>query len=177
MFSADPGLAILPWLRLAGLVGLLAFAIVQARRRWLRGAPGDQAKRIIFPWLYILIGFSIYLGLFTIVLAPIALFRVVAIVAIWVAVPAVASIAALDAGAKLLQAERTGFWMGAGIIAYLAITFLWLGLRGIGQLLVYPGLWLEFLILATIPAAAAICWWSFLPAERGGGSGIAKTFD
>jgi hypothetical protein len=164
------------WLRLAALAALLAFAIVQARRRWQNGAPDDTARRVLLPWLVILIGFSIYLGLLTILLSLIMLFWVVAIVAIWVAVPAIVSILAVDLGGKLLQAERTGFWLVAGLIVYLAITFIWLGLLGVGQLLFVPGLWLEFLALATIPAAAALVWWSFLPGV-GGGSGIAKTFE
>ena len=164
------------WLRLAALAGLVAFAIVQARRRWRSGAPDDMARRILLPWLSILVGFSIYLGLLTILLNLLALFWVAAIVALWVAVPAIVSILAVDLGGKLLQAERTGFWLGAGLIAYLAVTFIWLGLLGVGPLLFLPGLWLEFLALATIPAAAALTWWSFLPGG-GGGSEVARTFE
>ena len=37
-------------------------------------------------------------------------------------------------------------------------------------------MWLEFLTFATIPATAALIWWSFLP-DAGGGSRIAETFD
>jgi hypothetical protein len=164
------------WLRIAALAGLVAFAAVQARRRWQRGAPDNTARRVLLPWLVILAGFSIYLGLFTILLTPLALLWVGAIVALWVAVPAIVSILVVDLGAKLLQAERTGFWLGAGLVAWLAVTFIWLGLLGVGQLLFLPGLWLEFLALATIPAAAALIWWSFLPGG-GGGDGIAETFE
>lgn len=164
------------WLRIAALGGLVGFAILLARRRWLRAEVGDTAKRILLPWLVILVGFSVYLGGLTFMLSPIAIFWVVAIVALWVAVPAIASIVALDLGAKLLQAERTGFWLGAGIIAYLAVTGIWLGLLGVGPLLLLPGLWLEFIALATIPVAAALIWWSFLPGG-GGGSEIAETFE
>ncbi len=159
------------WLRFAALAGLLGFAIVQARRRWLRGAPDDMSRRILLPWLVVLAGFSVYLGLLTILVAPIALFWVVAIVAWWVATPAVASIVAVDLGAKLLQAERTGFWLGAGLVAYLAITGIWLGLLGVGPMLLLSGVWLELLALATIPAAAALIWWSYLPGGGGGGRG------
>jgi hypothetical protein len=144
------------WLRLAALAGLVAFAAVQARRRWLRSAEGDTTRRILLPWLVLPTGFSIYLGLLTIFLNLIALFWVAAIVALWVAVPAIVSILVVDLGGKLLEAERTGFWLGAALITYLAITFIWLGLLGVGQLLFLPGLWLEFLALATIPAAAAL---------------------
>ena len=164
------------WLRLGALAGLVAFAAVRARRRWQEGAPDDTGRRILLPWLVILVGFSIYLGLFTVLLNLFALFWVAAIVALWVAVPSIVSILAVDLGGKLLQAERTGFWLGAGLVAYLAITFIWLGLLGVGPLLFLPGLWLEFLALATIPAAAALVWWSFLPGG-GGASGIAKTFE
>ena len=175
-----PGAAtieLLYWLRFAALAGLVGFTMVMARRRWLRGEEGDMARRILLPWVVILIGFSIYLGLLTIFLSLLALFWVVAIVAIWVAVPAVVSILAIDLGAKLLQAERTGFWLGAGIVAFLAVTFIWLGLLGVGQLLfLAPGLWLEFLALAAVPVAAALTWWSFLPGG-GGGSRVAETFE
>src|SRR5205085_6753326 len=135
------------WLRLGALAGLVAFAAVRARRRWQDGAPDDTGRRILLPWLMILVGFSIYLGLFTILINPLALLWVGAIVALWVAVPAIVSILAVDLGAKLLQAERTGFWLGASLVAWLAITFIWLGLLGVGQLLFLPGLWLEFLAL------------------------------
>jgi hypothetical protein len=164
------------WLRIAALAGLVAFAIVQARRRWLRSTPDDMSRRILLPWLVILAGFSVYLGGLTMLLSPILIFWVVAIVALWVATPAVASIVAVDLGAKLLQAERTGFWLGAGIVAYLAITFIWLGLLGVGALLLVPGLWFELLVLATIPVAAALIWWSYLPGG-GGGSALAETFE
>jgi hypothetical protein len=174
--GAASTIELLYWLRLAALAGLLGFTIVQARRRWLRGGPDDMARRILLPWLVILFGFSIYLGLLTILISPIALFWVVAIVAFWVAVPAVASILVVDLGAKLLQAERTGFWLGAGLVAYLAVTLIWLGLLGIGPLLLQIGLWLELLALGTIPAAGALVWWSYLPGG-GGGSGIAETFE
>ena len=90
--------------------------------------------------------------------------------------PSIVSILAVELGAKLLEAERTGFWLGAGIVAFLAITFIWLGLYGIGPLLFLPGLWLEVLLLCSVPVAAAVSWWSFLPGG-GGGGGIAKTFE
>ena len=92
------------------------------------------------------------------------------------AVPAIVTVLAVDLGARLLGAERTGFWLGAGLIAYVAITLIWLGLLGVGPLLLLTGLWLEFIALTTIPVAAALIWWSFLPGG-GGGSGIAETFE
>ena len=163
------------WARLAALAALLGFAIVRGRRRWLRGEAGDQPRRIIFPWLTMILGFSIYLGLFSILFAPLTIFTVVAIVALWVAVPAVATIVAVDLGAKQLQWERTGFWLGAGIIAFVAVTFAWLGLLGLGPLLLIPGLWLEWLAIASVPASAALVWWSYLPDESG--DHISKAFE
>jgi hypothetical protein len=170
------GLGLLPWLRLAALAGLLAWSILRARRRWLRGEPDDQSRRILLPWIELLAGFSIYLGLFTILLMPVLLFQVVATVLLWVATPAIVSIVVVDLGAKAMQAERTGFWLGAGLVAWLAITFIWLSMLGIGDLLFVPGLWFELMILCLAPAAAAISWWSWLPGS-GGGSGIAETFE
>ena len=155
------------WLRLAALAGLLALTMVQARRRWSNGAPGHTARRILLPWLAVITGFSLYLGLLTILFAPLIIFWVVAIVAIWVAVPAIVSILVLDLGARLLQADRTGFWLGAGLIAFVAITFAWLGLLGIGPLLFVPGLWLEWLALASVPVSAALVWWGYLPDRSG----------
>jgi hypothetical protein len=172
-----PTLDLLYWLRLAALAGLLGLCIHWARRHWRRDGPDDMSRRVLLPWLVILIGFSIYLGGLTMLVAPIAIFTVAVIVALWVAVPAIASILVVDLGAKLLGAERTGFWLGGGIIAYVAVTFIWLGLLGVGQLLLIPGLWLEFLALATTPAAAALIWWSFLPSAGGGSRGIETTFD
>ena len=163
------------WVRLAALAGLLALAILRARQRCLKGEAGDQGRRILFAWLNVILGFAIYLGLFSFLFAPLAIFYVVAIVLLWVAAPAIASIVVVDVGAKLMQAERTGFWLGAGIIAFVAITFLWLGLLGLGPLLLVPGLWLEFLALASIPAAAAIIWWSWLP--EAAGEHISKAFE
>ena len=163
------------WLRLAALAGLLALAILRARQRWLRGEAGDQARRILFPWLNVILGFSIYLGLLTILFAPLMIFWVVAIVALWVATPAIASIVVVDLGAKLMQAERTGFWLGAALIAFVAITFAWLGLLGLGPLLLVPGLWLEWLAIASVPASAAFIWWSWLPVA--GREDIARAFE
>jgi hypothetical protein len=163
-------------LRLAALAGLVGLAMAQARRGWLRAADGDNlARRILFPSLAAILGFAIYLGLFTMLVAPIALFWVLAIVAIWVAVPAIVSVVVVDLGARLLQAERNGFWLGVGLVAYVAITFIWLGLLGVGPLLLFSGLWLEFIALATVPIAAALIWWSFLPG--GDDAGIAETFE
>src|SRR4051812_40418229 len=124
-FGLDPGLAFLPWLRLAALVGLLGFAILRARLRWLRAAEADQPRRILLPWAAMILGFAIYLGLFTLFLMPFLIFSVVAAVFLWVAVPSIVSILVIEFGAKLLEAERTGFWLAAGIVAYLAITFIW----------------------------------------------------
>lgn len=174
--GADPSLELFFGLRFGGLAGLLVLAIFLARRRWRDVAEGDQARRIIFPWLAVILGFSIYLGLLSIFLAPFVIFWVIAMVAFWVAVPSVVTILLLDLGAKLLQADRTGFWLGAGIIAYVASAFIWLSLVGIGPLLLFSGLWLEVLALASIPVSAAVLWWAYLP---GGdeGSGVAKTFE
>lgn len=163
------------WARFAGLAALLVLAIFLARRRWRAGAPGDQARRIIFPWLAVIFGFAIYLGLLGILLSPFVIFWVVGIVAFWVSVPSVATILVLDLGAKLLQAERTGFWLGAGITAYVATLFIWLGLVGVGPLLLFTGLWLETLAIASIAVSAAILWWAFLPG--GGGDDVAKAFE
>jgi hypothetical protein len=176
-FGVGSPFELLYWLRLAALAGMVGLAIAQARRRWLRAEEGDAlARRILYPSLTAILGFAIYLGLFTVVLAPVMLLYVVAIVAIWVAVPAIVSVLAVDLGARALAAERAGFWLGAGLIAYVAITLIWLGLLGVGPLLLLTGLWLEFIALTTIPVAAALIWWSFLPGG-GGGSGIAETFE
>jgi hypothetical protein len=169
------GLALFYWLRFAGLAGLLGFALWLARRRWLAAAPESRARRNLFPCLAILLGFSIYLGLLTVFLAPFLILLVVAIAAFWVMVPALASIMILDLAAKLLGAERDGFWFGAGILAFVAADFLWLGLTGVGHWPGGPGLWPEYLALTSIPAAAAIIWWSYLPG--GGGGDIATAFD
>jgi hypothetical protein len=164
------------WLRFAGLAALLVLAIFHARRRWLNGEPGEPTKRVLFPWLAIILGFAIYCGLLSAFLAPVLIFWIVAIVAIWVLIPAIISVLVLDFGAKLLEAERTGFWLGAAIIAYVAITFIWLGLIGLGLLFIVPGLWMETLAITSIPVAAAVTWWSYLPGG-GGGSGVARTFE
>ena len=163
------------WLRLAALAALLGFAIHRARRRWLNGAPGDQPRAILLAWLAVLVGFSLYVGLLAILVAPLAIFFVVAVVAVWVAVPALVTIAIFDIGARLLQADRTGFWLGAALVGFVAATFLWLGLLGAGPLLLLPGLWLEWLALASVPAAGALVWWSFLP-DRSGDS-ISRAFE
>jgi hypothetical protein len=172
----DSAIGLFYWLRIAGLAGLLALAIVLAWRRWLNGAPGEPTKRVLMTWLAIVLGFAIYGGLLSAFLAPALIFWLAAIVAIWVLIPAVISVMVLDFGAKLLEAERTGFWLAAGIIAYVAVTFIWLGLIGLGLLFMVPGLWLETLAITSIPVTAAVTWWSFLPGG-GGGSGVAKTFE
>jgi hypothetical protein len=161
--------------RLGAVAALLAGALLLARRRWLKGGEGDQSRRILLAWATAVFGFALYLGLLTALFAPLAIFWVVAIVAIWVALPSLVSIAVLDIGAKLMQAERTGFWLGAAVIAYVAVTFAWLGLLGVGPLLLVPQLWLEWLAVASVPASAALVWWSWLP-DRNGDS-ISSAFD
>ena len=175
--GADPATEIFAWLRVAGLAGLLGFALWRARRRWLASAPGDQARRLVYPCLAVLLGSSIYLGLLTIFLAPWLIFYVVAVAAFWVMVPTVASVAAVDLGAKLLRAERTAPWFAGGIVAYVAIAFLWLGLTGRSAMRLIPGLWLETLLLASIPTSAAILWWAYLPGSGGGSGGIEEAFE
>jgi hypothetical protein len=176
--SLETGIGLYYWVRLAGLGGLLGFALWRARRRWLGAMPESAARRIVYPCLIILLGFSIYLGLLTIFLNPFWIVYVIAVTAFWVAVPAFASVAILDLGAKLLRAERTGLWLGLGIAAFIAITFLWLGLTGVDEpVLIAPGLLqLEYLTFALIPAAAGNLWWAYLPAA-GGGGGIETTFE
>lgn len=163
------------WLRLASLAGLLGFAIHRARRRWLSGEPGDQSRAILLSWLAVMVGFSLYAGLVAAFIAPIVVFYVVAVVAVWVAVPSLVTIAIFDVGARLLQGDRTAFWLGAALVGFVAATFLWLGLLGAGPLLLFPGLWLEWLAIASVPAAGALVWWSFLP-DRSGDS-ISKAFE
>lgn len=163
------------WLRFVGLAALLGFALHRARRRWLNNEPGDQSRAILLAWLAVMVGFSLYMGLLAMFIAPIAIFYVVAVVAVFVAVPSLVTIAIFDVGARLLQADRTGFWLGAGVVGFVAATFLWLGLLGVGPLLLFPGLWLEWLAIASVPAAGALVWWSFLP-DRSGDS-ISKAFE
>lgn len=176
MLSAGGTLELFYWLRVAALAGMVALAVVRARRRWLGSAEADTSRRILLPWIAMITGYAIYLGAFTILLAPFLIFSVVATVALWVAVPSIVSILAIDFGARLLEAERTGFWLGAGIVAYLAFTFIWLGLFGIGPLLFLPEAWLEVLLLSSVPVMAALIWWSYLPGG-GGGDAVARTFD
>ena len=176
MLGAGGTIALFYWFRVAALAGLVALAIVRARRRWLRSAEADTSRRILLPWLAMTAGYAIYLGALTILLVPFRIFYVAATVALWVAVPSVVSILAIDVGARLLQAERTGFWLAAGIVAFLAVTFIWLGLFGVGPLLFLPEAWLEVLLLAAVPVAGALIWWSFLPGG-GEGGGIAETFE
>lgn len=175
--SLDLGLGIFYWLRLAGLAALLGLTIVLAWRRWHGAEPDHQAKRILFPWLAFILGCGVYVGLFSIFLAPYFIFLVAATVAIWVTIPAIITVVAVDLGGRLLGAERTGFWLGAGIVAYGAITFIWLGWLTGGALQFIPGFWLEYLAILSIPTTAAISWWSYLPGGGGGGDAISKAFD
>ena len=176
--GGEGAIAALYLLRLAALAGLVGFGILQARRRRPEVEEGsDLARRFLLPWLVIVVGFAIYLGLFTVLLVPAALFWVAAVVLLWVAVPAIASVAAVDLTARLLRAERTGVWLAAAIIAFVGLTLLWLGLFGLPVLALLSGLWQEVLALASIPVAAALIWWSFLPGEGGGDGGIAETFE
>lgn len=171
------GAGLLYWLRVAALAGLLGFAIHKARRRWLESAGEHRGRRIFYPWLVLVTGFALYMGALAVFLSPIIILYLGAIVALWVVVPAIVSVLILEFGGRLVEAERTGFWLGAGIIACLAMTVIWFGIFGLAPLLTIPQLWLEYLILASVPAAAAISWWGFLPDGGGGGRGIAETFE
>lgn len=59
-------LALFYWLRVAVLAGLVALAIVRARRRWLRSAEADTSRRILLPWVAMTAGYAVYLGALTI---------------------------------------------------------------------------------------------------------------
>ena len=170
------GAGLLYWLRIGVLVALLGFTIYMARRRWQEGAPAHQARRIFYPWLVLVVGFANYLGVVYFLLAPVVIIYLLAILALWVVLPALISVALLDVGARLAEAERTGFWLVAGIVACLAMTVIWFGIFGLSALLTVPQLWLEYLALATIPAAAAISWWSFLPGDRAVAD-VSKAFE
>jgi hypothetical protein len=176
--SLETGIGLYYWARLAGLGGMLGFALWRAHRRWREAAEESPARRILYPCLAILLGFAIYLGLLTIFLNPFMIVYVIVVTAFWVAVPAFASVAILDLGAKLLRAERTGLWLAVGILAFVAVTFLWLVLTGIDEpVLIAPGLLqLEYLTFALIPAAAGTLWWAYLPGA-GGGGGIEEAFE
>lgn len=164
------------WLRVALIAGLLGLAIYKARRRWQDSAPADPARRIFYPWLTLVLGFAVYMGALTVFLAPVIIFYLGALVALWVVVPAILSVLILEFGGRLVEAERTGLWLGAGILACLAMTVIWLGMFGLAPFLTIPELWLEYLVLAAVPAAAAISWWGFLPGEGGAGA-VSRTFE
>jgi len=174
--SVDRAIALFYWPRFLGLAALPAVAIYRARRRWLDAEPDSQAKRIIFPWLSILFGFAVFMGLLSIFLLPWLIFYLAAIVSLWIALPALASIAVLDLGARLARARRTAFWLAAGIVAYVAVTALWLVWLGGGEMPAVALFWLDYLAVAAIPVTAAIIWWSYLPGGSGGDA-VARTFD
>ncbi len=163
--------------RLLGVIGLLVFAVLFARHRATKALPGDQTRRILFAGLTFMLGSALGLGLLLMLLSPAAILGFLILIAIWIGTPALISIALVDVGAWAAEAERTAFWLGAGIVAYVALTFIWIGLvfGGIEPPLL-PTLWIELLLIALVPVSAALIWWSYLPGESGGG-GIAETFE
>src|ERR1044072_6472617 len=103
MLGAGGTIALFYSFRVAALARLVALAIARARRRWLRSAEADTARRILLPWLAMTVGYAIYLGALTILLAPFLIFYVAAMVALWVVVPSIVSIMAIDFGDSLLH--------------------------------------------------------------------------
>ena len=160
----------------AAALALLALAGFFARL--VRNTGPSPLRRVLIPAFYYVISILLIVGMPALLTElSVATAVSLALILLWMAVPALITAAALDGVATLLGAERTPQWLTIGIIAAVIAAFAWLAALN-GALLREIGM---FAFLLVVPAAgSAITWWPYLPVPEGEGpddEAAAEVFD
>lgn len=159
-FALAPGAFLL---RYGSVLALFLIVLLFARHRWAHRAEEGRRRGIVLSALVTIIGVLLYFGGPMIIIFPFILILAGQIVLLYLVLPAFVAATLADLGFRALGAERTRFWLGAGIVAAVAITIIWMGLLFKGMLFVGGTAIVEYAVLALVPVSTALLWWSYLP--------------
>ncbi len=144
-------------------LALLALAIMFARV--VRGTGPSQARRILVPTIWFVLGALLVFGLPMLFLMPASIaLRAAALALPWLGGSALLSAGIAEGIVTMLGAERTPQWLSAGIVSAILVTYGWLlALTGDFFFRAEP----VVIVPALVAAAAAIAWWPYLPRPEG----------
>lgn len=159
-FALAPGQFLL---RYGSVLALFVIVLLFARHRWAKGAEERRLRGVVLSALVTVLGFLLYFGGPLLILIPIVFILAGHIILLYLVLPAFVAAALADLGFRALGAERTRFWLGAGIIAAVAITLIWMSVIFGGPLFFGSLPVVEYAVAALIPVSTALLWWSYLP--------------
>lgn len=151
-------------LRFGGVLVLLVIVALFVRQRWANKAEERRLRGVVMAALVTIIGFPLYFGGLMLILMPFLLLFAIPYIFLFLVIPAFVAAGLVDLVFRALGAERRLAWLGIGIVAAIAIAFIWIGLVFQGVLF-FGGVAaiLEYAILSLVPIATALIWWSYLP--------------
>jgi len=159
-FAFAPGAFLL---RYGSVLALFVVVALFARRRWAAGEEERRVRGVLLSGLVSILGFLLYFGGPMAILVPFLLVYAGPIILIYLVIPAFIAAALADLGLRAAGAERTRFWLGAGIVVAAAIAIIWMGVVLQWELFFGADAILEYAILALVPVSTALVWWSYLP--------------
>lgn len=170
-FAAAPGTFLL---RYGSVLALFIVVLLFARHRWARGAEERRLRGVVLSALVTIVGFLLYFGGPLLIVLPFILILAAPIIFLYLVLPAFVAAALADLVFRALGAERTLFWLGAGIVAAVAITIIWISVLFSGALFFMGAPILEYVVVALVPVSTALLWWSYLPLAP---DSYAETFE
>jgi len=159
-FAYAPGQFLL---RYGSVLLLFVLVLLFARHRWASRAEERRVRGVILSALTSIVGFLFYFGGPIAILLPFILVFGGIIIILYLVIPAFVAAGLADLVFRGLGAERTRFWLAAGIVAAVAITIIWMGVVFGGGLFLGGDAIVEYVILALVPVSTALIWWSYLP--------------
>ena len=172
-FAYAPGAFLL---RYGSVLALFVIVLLFVRHRRADRAEEKRLRGVILSALVTIIGILLYFGGPMAILVPLLLVYAGPVIFLYLVLPAFVAAALADLGFRALGTEPESRALGAGIIAAVAITIIWMGLLFQGELLVLGSeAILEYAVLGLVPVSTALIWWSYLPLE--GDGEIARAFE
>ena len=159
-FAGAPGQFLL---RHGSVLALFAIVLLLARHRWANRAEERRVRGVVMAALVTIVGFLLYFGGPMAILLPFIFIFGGLLVILYLVIPAFVAAGLADLVFRSLGAERTRFWLAAGIVAAVAIAVIWMGVVFGGGLFLEGEPFLEYVILALVPVSTALIWWSYLP--------------
>ena len=170
-FGFSPGAYLL---RFGSVLALFVIVLLFARHRWATRAEERRLRGIVLSALVTIAGVLLYFGGPLIMLAPFILILAGQVILLYLVLPAFVAAGLADLGFRALGAQRTPFWLGAGIITAVAITLVWMALLFQGMLYSGGEAIVEYAVLALVPVSTGLLWWSYLPLPP---DNYAETFE
>jgi hypothetical protein len=170
-FAAAPGAFLL---RYGSVLALFVIILLFARHRWAGRAEERRVRGVVLSALTTIFGFLFFFGGPMAILVPFLLIYAGPIILIYLVLPAFVAAGLADLGFRALGAERTGFWLFAGIVAAVAIAIIWMQVVFRDLLFFGTGAIVEYAVLALVPISTALIWWSYLPLAP---DSYAETFE